>query len=67
MGGDDDAVAEQPVLRFLRQRRGTAAQPEHQHLMGARHQLGGLEDILGVDAALDCVERVARFAEHDVP
>ena len=35
--------------------------------MGACHQLGGFQDILGVDAAFDRAQGVAGFAEHHVP
>ncbi len=67
MRADHHAIAEQPVLGFQRQRGRTAPQPEHQHLMGARHQLCSGNDILGIDLPLDQVKGVARLAEHFGP
>ena len=67
MGRDDNAVAEQTVLGLLRQGRGTAAQTEHQHLMGTRHQFSSPYNIAGINAALGQTQRLAGFAEHHVP
>ena len=67
MGGDDDAVAEEAVLRLLRERRRAAAEAEYGDLMGARDEIGGLHHLRGVDLPLDRVQRVARLAEDGVP
>lgn len=67
LGADRDAVAKQPVLGLLRQRRGTATETEDRDLARLGDQLGGLLQLTRVELPFGLLQRPARLAEDGVP